>query len=221
MLIYDGVDRENEVDLMLPAQFIKPEHIRVMRKDAGGLICLAIDYNLASILGLRYMHDILKDIDELSRLVYDKTPYGDKPSFSISINHKDTFTGISDRDRALTIHAMSKVAYTALRDPSRAREEFFSNFKAPGHVPLLIARKGLIKERKGHTELSITLAKLADVLPMTVICEMLGDDNNSLTLAKAEAYAKEHNLAMISYQEIIDAYKGLNVYGASKASDSS
>lgn len=116
---------------------------------------------------------------------------------------------------------MSKVAYIALRDPSRAREEFFSNFKAPGHVPLLIARKGLIKERKGHTELSITLAKLADVLPMTVICEMLGDDNNSLTLAKAEAYAKEHNLAMISYQEIIDAYKGLNVYGASKASDNS
>ncbi len=203
VLLHDGKDRENEVDLIIAAQYIKPEHIAIMRKEAGGLICIAMDYDIASSLGLKYMHDILKN--EFDGLVYNNTPYGEKPSFSITINHINTYTGVTDKDRALTISMLSKICSLP---NSNKRELFFANFKTPGHVHLLIARKGLLNERNGHTELAITLAKMAGVLPLVVICEMLDDKTNeALSLEKAIIYAKNNNLAIIEGRDIKEAFR--------------
>ena len=100
VLVYDGKGRENEVDLVVAAEHTTPEHIASMRKDAGGLICLAISNEVATKLGLAYMHDMIAGFGKVnpvfSKLTEGRAAYGDKPSFSISINHRDTFTGVTD-----------------------------------------------------------------------------------------------------------------------------
>ncbi len=203
VLLHDGKDRENEVDMLIAAEHVRPEHIASMRKDAGGLICLALSYKVASGLGLTYMHDMLKRVADsnniLSRIIYSSTPYGDKPSFSITINHRDTYTGITDRDRALTISSMARVAAKVMNGNSgEGIEEFASSFRSPGHVPLLIASKGLLVERRGHTEMAIRLAEVAGIAPAVAICEMLDSSTyTALSLDKAYKYARVNELCII------------------------
>lgn len=210
VLLHDGNEREDEVDMIIPAQYIRPEHIATMRRDAGGLICVAIDYNTASRLELKYMHEILRDYD-YDGLVYKKTPYGEEPSFSLTINHRDTYTGVTDKDRALTISRISEIC--KLTKEGYARDKFFADFKVPGHVHLLIARKGLLDERNGHTELSITLAMMADIIPAVAMCEMLdADTHEALSVEKAKEYSDKHNLVVISADEV-RASSRLSRYG--------
>src|SRR5574338_803172 len=117
VLLYDSGKRENEVDMVVAAQFVTPEHISRMRQNAGGLICLAINGSMAKSLGLQYMHHILSrsaDIDtDSKKMIMGTAPYGDHPTFSITINHKQTYTGSTDRDRALTIKEMAKLYNSA------------------------------------------------------------------------------------------------------------
>ena len=113
VMIHDSDGRENEIDLVTAAQFITPEHIARMRQHAGGLICLAIDDLMAQKLQLSYMHDILSASNYLDsdskKMIMGTAPYGDHPTFSIHINHKQTYTGITDMDRALTIKEMANL----------------------------------------------------------------------------------------------------------------
>ena len=113
VLIHDDGNRENEIDMVVSAENILPMHISVMRKDAGGLICTAISKEVSIKLGLPYMYDILKIFGtsnrSISSITKDTSPYGDKPSFSITINHINTYTGITDYDRALTISSLAKI----------------------------------------------------------------------------------------------------------------
>jgi 3,4-dihydroxy 2-butanone 4-phosphate synthase len=155
------------------------------------------------------MHEILRE--EYKELVYNKTPYGEEPSFSITINHKDTYTGVTDKDRALTIRNMSNICRLA-KDGYNARDKFFNEFKAPGHVHLLIARKGLLNERNGHTELSIALADMAGITPAVAMCEMLDEQTHeALSIEKAREYGAKHNIMLISADEVRE-YLRLNVY---------
>lgn len=162
VLIHDDKSRENEVDMVVAAEHIKPHHIASMRNQAGGLICLAVASEITQKLGLLYMHDILKSLTHISstfsKIASGKSPYGDSPSFSISVNHCDTFTGITDADRALTISRMAEVCRNI---DSGGVDEFAKRFRAPGHVPILIASTNLLQERAGHTELSIYLMQIA------------------------------------------------------------
>ncbi len=209
ILLHDGNERENEVDMIIPAQYIRPEHIAIMRRDAGGLVCLAIDYPTASSLGLKYMHDILR---EYNKLIYRKTPYGEEPSFSITINHRDTYTGVTDKDRALTISSMSYIC-KLVKDGYNAKDKFLSEFKAPGHVHLLIARRGLLDERNGHTELSIVLAMMAGITPAVAMCEMLDEQTHeALSIDKAKEYSNKHNLVILDANEVKSSLRRLNIY---------
>src|SRR5579863_10368788 len=137
ILLHDGGKRENEVDMVIAAEFVTPEHVARMRKDAGGLICMSINHEFATSLGLDYMHEILfnsqKFDSDSKKMIIGTAPYGDRPSFSISINHKNTFTGITDKDRALTISEMARLYKNESADKKIL---FNSNFKTPGHVPL-------------------------------------------------------------------------------------
>lgn len=205
VLIYDGNDREREVDMVISGEYITPDKIARLRKDAGGLICLAISYDVAKNLGLKYMHEILSN--EFDGLVYNKAPYGDNPSFSLTINHKNTYTGITDKDRALTIERMSKIC-KLIKEGYNAKSMFWNEFRTPGHVPLLIARRGLLKERRGHTELAITLAELAGLTPSMVICEMLDDNTHeALSLIKAKEYASRNGFYLIEGKELNEILK--------------
>ena len=207
VMIHDSDGRENEIDMVVAAEFVTPEHIVRMRKHAGGLICLAIDSTLAEKLQLKYMHNMLSLSDQLDNesknMVMGTAPYGDHPTFSLSINHKQTYTGITDRDRALTIKEMS-----TLYKKDNQKQIFNSNFKTPGHVPLLLASNGLLSSRTGHTEMSVYLTQLSNLSPITAICEMMDSETYSaLSVDKAEKYAKENAIPFIDGKELLEFSK--------------
>jgi len=192
VLLHDSSDREDEVDLIIHASAVTQKTIRTLRKDAGGLICLALGPQVAEHLSLPYMADLMaKSNETVRKLIPERTAYGDKPAFSLAINHRDTFTGIPDRDRALTISEFPKI-----RDGKELAEKYY----APGHVPLLISRT--LKERRGHTELSIELARKARLSETMVLCEMLSDDGGSLKVEDAKAYARKKGFAFVDGGEL-------------------
>jgi 3,4-dihydroxy 2-butanone 4-phosphate synthase len=204
ILIHDDKGRENEVDMVIAAEYVKPEHISRMRLTAGGLICLAISNKYAVKLGLVYMYKIMDEMAKInplySKLAFGISPYGDKPAFSIAVNHRDTFTGITDTDRALTI---SKMAMICDKIDTTGVEDFAKCFRSPGHVPILIASNGLLRERKGHTELCIYLAQLAGLVHAVTICEMLDSETyRSLSVTKAEKYARDNNLCLLDAAQL-------------------
>ncbi len=204
VLVYDGKGRENEVDMVVAAEQCTPEQVASMRTDAGGLICLAISHDVASRLGLAYMHDMIASFGKVnpvfSRLTEGRAAYGDKPSFSVSINHRETFTGVTDHDRALTITKMASICKNI---ETTGVEEFSEGFRAPGHVPILIAAKRLLQDRMGHTELCIYLAKLAEITPAIVMCEMMDSrTHKALSLEDAKRYAGRYGFTLIDAAEL-------------------
>ncbi|MDH3277548.1 MAG: 3,4-dihydroxy-2-butanone-4-phosphate synthase [Nitrosopumilus sp.] len=203
ILLFDSAGRENEIDMVVAAEYVTPEHVARMRQHAGGLLCLAIDNEFGNSLGLRYMHDILAESSTDKEMIMGLAPYGDRPTFSISINHYQTYTGITDKDRSLTISEMAKIFNIENR-----KKKFVSSFKTPGHVPLLLASKGLLENRQGHTEMSIYLAKLADLTPVTAICEMMDAETyTALSVEKAEKYAKQNCIPLIDGKELLEYSK--------------
>ena len=88
------------------------------------------------------------------------------------------------------------------------KKKFVSSFKTPGHIPLLIASKGLLDSRQGHTEMSVYLAKLANLIPVTAICEMMDAETYmALSLDKAEKYAKQNGIPLIDGKELLEYSK--------------
>ena len=207
VLLHDSAGRENEIDMVAAAEFVTPEHVARMRQHGGGLICIAIDNSFGQNLGIKYMHDILSNSDSFDskskEMIMGLAPYGDHPTFSITINHYQTYTGITDRDRALTIREMANLFRI-----ENKRNKFVSSFKTPGHVPLLIGSRGLLASRQGHTEMSIYLAQLAELVPVTAICEMMDAETYSaLSIEKAQHYAKQNAIPFIDGKELIEYAK--------------
>jgi 3,4-dihydroxy 2-butanone 4-phosphate synthase len=203
-MIHDEKSREDEVDLVIAAQYVRPGDISQLRNMAGGMICLAISNDIARKLGLTYMHDMLHKISTddstLSKIILGQAPYGDRPSFSISIKHIDTYTGVTDTDRALTINEMSKIC---AQIDSGGKDQFIRYFRTPGHVPLLIGARGLLEERLGHTELAVHLMKLANLTPSAVICEMLDSTTfRAVTLDRAKEISSTNKIPVLEAYEI-------------------
>jgi 3,4-dihydroxy 2-butanone 4-phosphate synthase len=210
VLVHDDKGREDEIDMVMPAEHITPAHVATMRKDAGGLLCLAISSEAATKLGLVFMHDMIAGMGKVnpvySKLTEGRAAYGDKPSFSIYVNHRDTYTGITDSDRALTISEMAKICENVNAD------EFAKNFRAPGHVPILIAAKNLLADRNGHTELCVYLMKLAGMTPAVAICEMMDSQTHrALSIEKASAYAKRLGIPLVEASELKEAHQRARV----------
>jgi 3,4-dihydroxy 2-butanone 4-phosphate synthase len=204
VLVHDDKGRENEIDMVVAAEHIKPQHIATMRNDAGGLVCLAISNEITTKLGLVYMHEMIAAMGKVnpifSRLTEGKAAYGDKPAFSISINHRSTYTGITDHDRAMTI---SKVAEVCKKIDNGGVDDFAKNFHAPGHVPILIASKRLLHDRMGHTELCVYLMQLAELTPAVAICEMMDSGTHrALSIEAAQEYANKFNIPLIDASEL-------------------
>ncbi|MFA4860098.1 3,4-dihydroxy-2-butanone-4-phosphate synthase [Methanoregula sp.] len=204
ILLYDFDDREGETDLAIRSDAVTPAHIRQMRKDGGGLICTAVHPQAAEQLGLPFARDVFA-----GSLVCEKTgdiPYDRKnnSSFSLWVNHRDTFTGVTDRDRALTVNAIAEHVRLSLEgEPVRFHDEF----RSPGHMALLRAADGLLDQRRGQTELSIAMAAMAGVTPAITICEMLDDESGyALTRSDAKRYAREHGLVFIGGNEVMERW---------------
>ena len=208
VLVHDDKGREDEIDMVIAAEYVRPEHIAIMRNDAGGLICLAVANEITVKLGLIYMNDILQSLSHInplfSKITNYNSPYGDRPAFSIAINHYCTYTGITDTDRAITI---SKMAEVCRKIDCGGINEFAANFRAPGHVPILIASKGLLDKRVGHTELCVYLMQLAKLTPAVAICEMLDSTTyKALSINKAKRYANKAGIVLLEANQLLKAY---------------
>lgn len=196
VLIHDAADREGETDLMYPAGAVSPTAIARLRNDAGGLLCVALADRVAEAFGLPYLQDVLEHPTTRDHdLAYD-----DRSSFSLSVNHRDARTGITDQDRSHTIVALGRAA----ADPEGF--PFAETFRSPGHVHVLRAAPALLEERQGHTELGIALAEAAGVPPAVVVCEMLDDETGEArSPADARAYAARHNAPYLEGTQLLDS----------------
>jgi 3,4-dihydroxy 2-butanone 4-phosphate synthase len=210
VLVHDSLARENEVDMVVAAELISPDHVETMRSGAGGLLCLALGYEVCERFGIATMRDILLFASHrypvLKLLDEEDAPYGGKSAFSITVNHRQTFTGVTDRDRALTMRELAKTARMAVNGKG-SPELFASEFKAPGHVHLLQESKGSLSERRGHTELSVYMCRLAGLAPAAAICEMLdADTHNALSIHEAQEYAHEHSIPLVDGQQLVSHF---------------
>jgi len=214
VLVFDADGREEETDLVIPSEFIDQTHIRTMRKDGGGLICVTVPPETRKCLGIPYMVDLLEKISEhypiIEGLAPNDIPYDSKSSFSLTINHRKTFPGITDRDRAMTISEFARLIQSSIKPENGCRKEFADNFRAPGHVHLLNAAEGLLYDRQGHTELSTALVRMAGLTPSATICEMMGDDGNALPKDLAKKYAVDRGLVFLEGKDIIDSWRELS-----------
>jgi 3,4-dihydroxy 2-butanone 4-phosphate synthase len=197
VLIHDADDREGETDLVYPAGAVTPAALARLRNDAGGLVCVALSDAVARAFDLPFARETIDhpaaDGGELS--------YGDRSSFSLTVNHRDTYTGITDDDRAMTITALARAA--AAPDET----DFADEFRVPGHVHLLRGASGGVAERRGHTELALALADAAERPPAVVVCEMLDDAGGALSPADARAYAERNGLVYIEGHDLLDAVR--------------
>lgn len=205
VLLYDFDNRERETDFAIRSDAVTPAHIRQMRKDGGGLICTAVHPDAAKRLGLPFAHDLLRAcslVEKDGEVPYDRKNHS---SFSLWVNHRETYTGITDRDRALTVTA---IAEEVKRSLNGGGHDFAAHFRTPGHMALLRAADRLLDERRGQTELSIALAAMADVTPAVTICEMLDDDTGfALSKEGAMEYARKHGLVFVEGQDVLDRWE--------------
>ena len=199
VLIYDFDGREGEVDLVYPAAAVDAPAVSRLRNDAGGLVCVALGPAVADALELPFVAEAIDHPASGGPVAYDE-----RSSFSLSVNHRDTYTGVTDRDRALTIRRLGELAGPA-RDGEYDAADFAEEFRAPGHVHLLRAAESL-EDRQGHTELSVALAEAADREPAAVVCEMLDDaSGGALGVDDARAYAERHDLAFVEGSALVEA----------------
>ncbi len=177
IIVCDDEDRENEGDFIGLAEFASGEMINFMAKEGRGLICTPIKKELAGQLELSPMVEVNND------------PRG--TAFTVSIDHKETTTGISAFERALTIKKMVEKKVKA------------QDFTRPGHIFPLIAKDGGVLERNGHTEAAVDLAELAGSVPAGIICEILNEDGTMARVPDLIKTAERFDLKMITIQELI------------------
>ncbi|MFO1236345.1 MAG: 3,4-dihydroxy-2-butanone-4-phosphate synthase [Alphaproteobacteria bacterium] len=180
-ILVDAEDRENEGDLIIPAQMATPQAINFMAKFGRGLICLALNGERAEKLRLNPM------------AMDNRTRHG--TAFTVSIEAKEGIsTGISAHDRAHTI----SVAIDATKGPD--------DLVSPGHVFPLVARTGGVLVRTGHTEAAVDISRLAGLYPAGVICEIMNDDGTMARLPDLVPFAQLHGLKIGTIADLI-AYR--------------
>ena len=204
IFIFDGERREEETDIVIASQFITPDKIRFMRREGGGLICTTLPKNYADKIGLPYLHEIFQRSGyPIFKYLTPKVRYDTMPSFSITINHRDNFTGIPDKDRAKTIKEFAEFL-NKIEKMEEPMKEFGDEFISPGHVHLLIS-SGLEK-RRGHTELSTAIVSMAGLIPSATIVEILAKDGNSMSKEDAMKFADEQGIIFLEGKDILDAW---------------
>ncbi|MEM1658433.1 MAG: 3,4-dihydroxy-2-butanone-4-phosphate synthase [Candidatus Jordarchaeales archaeon] len=213
ILVYDEDDREEEVDLVMLAEKATPRHVYTLRRDAGGLICVALHPKIWKRWGLPFLHDILgfssRKYDVLSGLNPNDIPYDSRSSFSVTVNHRKTYTGVTDNDRALTIREIGRIGRETMERPEQDWKSVLGKaFRSPGHVHLLLAAEGLLRERRGHTELTVAFAEAAGLPPVMVLCEMLdGETGGALSFSDARKYAEKHGFPIFRGEDIAQVWE--------------
>ncbi|MCH7887987.1 MAG: 3,4-dihydroxy-2-butanone-4-phosphate synthase [Proteobacteria bacterium] len=178
IILIDDEHRENEGDLIIPAQMATPDAINFMAKNGRGLICLALTRERVEQLGLP--------------LMAKRNESRHQTAFTVSIEAKEgVSTGISVADRAHTI--------AVAIDPAKGRDDIAS----PGHVFPLVAQDGGVLVRAGHTESAVDLARLAGLTPAGVVCEIMNDDGTMARLPDLVKFAQYHGIKIATIAGLI------------------
>jgi 3,4-dihydroxy-2-butanone 4-phosphate synthase len=178
IIVVDDEDRENEGDLVMAAEFCKPEDVNFMITHAKGLICVPMEEHTAMKLSLPLM---VRRNEEAMHT-----------NFTVSCDLREGITtGISAEDRSKTI--------IKLADELAVEQAFVS----PGHIFPLIAHRSGLKERTGHTEATIELLKMADLNPVGVICEIIREDGSMMRRDELIKYKDEFGLRMMSIEQLL------------------
>lgn len=180
LIVMDDESRENEGDLIMAAELCTQEKMAFLVRHLSGYVCAPLSTERADKLEL---HPMLKDQTDRHGTAYTVT---------CDYSHGTT-TGISAHDRALTVRLLANA------------ESKSEDFIKPGHILPLRAVPGLLKKRRGHTEAAVQLTELAGLQPAAVICELVRDEDGLMQrLPDCQKFAKEHNLKIITIEQLVD-----------------
>ncbi len=212
VLVFDAPEREGETDLVILSERATPELVRLLRKDAGGWICVAISEELRAKLGLPFYSELLAGAEAPFPIVRDlrreELRYDARSPFGLHVHPRATYTGIPDNDRAVGIRAIGELARDAARVSAvELQRRFAREFSSPGHLPIIYAAPRLLSERKGHTELSVSLARMGGLSESATVCEMLGDSGGARGPEAAREYARAHRFEFLDGQTIVRAWR--------------
>ncbi len=188
IVVVDDEDRENEGDLLMAAELVTPEAINFMAKYGRGLICMPVTGERLRALNIGPM--------------VERNTDSHQTAFTLSIDAADTTTGISTKERALTVKKFL--------DP-QAKD---NDFKRPGHMFPLEAKAGGVLKRAGHTEAAVDLAALAGLYPAGVICEIMNEDGTMARVPELMTYVKVHQLKIITIADLINFRRSAEVYAS-------
>ena len=181
IIVIDDENRENEGDLIIPAEKVTPDTINFMATHGRGLICIAMTKQRIEELKIPMM---IRDVDNKDKF---------RTAFTISVDAKyGTTTGISSFDRAKTVQT--------LIDQDTVTEDLLM----PGHLFPLRANDLGVLGRPGHTEAAVDFARLAGLYPAGVICEIMAEDGTMARLPQLQKFAREHNLKIFTIAELIE-----------------
>jgi 3,4-dihydroxy 2-butanone 4-phosphate synthase / GTP cyclohydrolase II len=186
IVVVDDEDRENEGDLLMAAEKVTPEAINFMAKYGRGLICMPVAGERLNELNIGQMVENNTDSHETA--------------FTVSIDSAEAKTGISAQERAQTIKK--------LLDPNATELDF----KRPGHIFPLMSKQGGVLKRAGHTEAAVDLARLANLYPAGVICEIMNEDGTMARTPQLMEYIKEHDLKIITIADLIAYRRNKEIY---------
>jgi len=178
LVMVDAEDRENEGDLIFPAQFSTQEKVNFTIKEARGVVCVALSQEIAQKF-------------ELPLMVQENTS-NHETAFTITVDSKNATTGVSAYERNMTIKLFADNNAKAC------------DFVRPGHINPLIAKKGGVLERTGHTEGVVDLCRLAGLKEACVICEIVKDNGDMARRKDLEEFCKKHTLNMIAVSDLIE-----------------
>ena len=179
IILMDEAQRENEGDIIFPAEITTPERINFMLKYCSGIICVCLTPEHVERLSLPMMVP-----EEENTSAY-------KTAFTVSVEAREgVTTGVSAADRARTIQVMMKDTVQP------------SDLVRPGHVFPLKAAEGGVLKRAGHTEGAIELVRLAGFKPAAVLCELMNSDGTMARLPEINVFAKEHDLAVVNIRDL-------------------
>ena len=186
VVILDNEDRENEGDIIFAAEHATTENVNLMAKYARGLICMPMDASYSDKYNLPQMCIVNTD--------------NHTTAFSVSIDHVDTTTGISAVERGLTARKFAEDSSTK------------DDFRRPGHMFPLQAKKGGVIERPGHTEATVDLCRLAGCKPVGLCCEIMNGDGTMARLDDLVAFSKEHDLKISTIELLVQYRKEHEVF---------
>ena len=186
VVMMDDVDRENEGDVICAAEFATTENVNFMAKYARGLICMPTDASYARKYELPPMSIINTD--------------NHTTAFTVSVDHVSVTTGISAEERGITARRFAA--------EDAGREEF----RRPGHMFPLVARPGGVIERKGHTEATVDLCRIAGLKPVGLCCEIMKDDGTMARLPELLDFARQHDLKISTVEQLVKYRKEHEVF---------